>query len=288
MRVCTLSTLMLLLAAASPIASAQQGNSTTSEIGTDPQAAAMLQKSLAVLAGTAGPITDVTMAGTVNVTSGTISQFGTVTLAATSGGKSRVTFGFASGGWATTSDYTSNPRVSTTTSATDTTNSPVEDLLGPHPAWFYPAFLIAAALTPNYVSSNYSQQVYNGAQANHASIYPQSPTPLFRSISAGWMPLTLPRPEENLYFGQQDLYVDPSSLYPIALVFRLKAQASQTSSGATTRPVYLREQVSYLNYENVEGRPVATHVRVNLGSAVVFDIQISSVAFNTGVVIAAN
>jgi len=43
-----------------------------------------------------------------------------------------------------------------------------------------------------------------------------------------------------------------------------------------------------MNYEIVQGRPVATHLQVYIGSVLFYDIQISSAVFNTGVVIAAN
>jgi hypothetical protein len=253
---------------------------------TDPQAVALLQNSLATLTGGTS-VTDVRMSGTVTMTAVTTSQSGTVTMVATAAGQSQVTFVFSGGSWTTTANYSANPRTSTTSSSTGVTNDPPEDLLGPHPAWFYPAFLIGAALQPSYVPSKFEQETQNGTPIQHVSIVPQSPMPLFRSISAGWMPLTGPTPEPNLYFGQQDLYIALSSAYPSALVFRVQAQPSQTSSGSN-RSVFLPEEVRYMNYQIVQGRPVATHLQVYIGSVLTYDIQISSITFNTGVAIAAN
>jgi len=268
-------------------ASAQQAASpSASPTPSDSQAVTLLQQSLGVLAGV-GTTTDVTMTGTVTATAGTSLQSGTITMAATAVGQSRVAFNFPSGGWVTTSDYTLNPRVSTTSSSAGTTSDSPQDLLGPHPAWFYPAFLISAALTTDYVPSNYSQPTHGGVQVQHVTVAPHSPMPLFRSTNAAWVPLTVPPPEPNIYFGQQDLYIAPSSLYPSALDFRVQGQTSQTSSGSNP-PVYLPEEVRYMNYEIVQGRPVATHLQVYIGSVLFYDIQISSAVFNTGVVIAAN
>ena len=279
--------LLLFLCSLIPTSLCSQSSTQT---GTQAQASALLQQSLAAQTGGA-LVTDVTMAGTVTVTAGTNTQSGTITLVATAAGQSRVTFALPSGTWITTQNYAANPRTSTTSAPSDVTNNPApEDLLGPHPAWFYPALIIGAGLQANnYVTSQFGQEMHEGSTTQHVGIWPQSPVPIYSYQISGRIPLTMPTPEVPLYFGQQDLYLDPSSLYPLALVFRFRGSAAAgTTSAPASHPMYLPEEVRFANYQMVQGRPVALRVQVYVGNMLVDDIQVSSVNFNTGAVIAAN
>jgi len=283
--------LLLFLCSLIPVSlSAQQSVPVATTSGPQtPQAASILQQSLAALTGGA-PVTDVTMTGAVTVTAGTNTQSGTITLVATASGQSRVTFDLSAGSWTTNANYSADPRSSTTSASSGVTNDPSEDLLGPHPAWFYPAFIMGATLQTNQSSSSYTtfefgQELYNGLTAEHLGIWPQAGAAFARTSTNTW--LTMPSPGATSYLGQQDLYLDPSSLYPVALEFRSVGKAVPgTKTAINHRTVYISEEVRFANYRMVQGRPVAFHIQRYLGNILLYDIQLSSVEFNSGAVVA--
>lgn len=273
--------------------SAQQATSTsTAPAVSDPQAVALLQQSLAALTGGLS-VTDVTMTGTVTVNNGSTTESATITLVATAAGQSQTTLALPSGRWVTTENYAANPRTSTLTGPNGTTQDTApEDLAGPSPAWFCPALVMAAAAPATYVASYLGQETRNGSAVQHVSIWPQVSNSLTNSFQTpGQQVLTGPGPSLPPHLGQEDLYLDSSSMLPRALVLRIRAYRAAFNTTDPTRPtipILVDEHVEFSDYRQVQGRPVAFHIQVSFGLLPVMDIQISSITFNTGATIAAN
>jgi hypothetical protein len=272
--------------------SAQQSASTAAATppATDPQAAALVQRALAALTG-GSPVTDVTMTGTVTANNGSTTQSGTITLVATVAGQSRVTVALPSGTWISTQDFAASPRTSTSIGSNGVAQDAApEELMGPSPAWFYPALVIGAAVPNNYVTAYVDQETRNGSAVHHVAIWPQaaSSSPIQSFQAVGQQVLTGPAPAQPLRPGQQELYLDSASLLPETLVFRVRGYRAKNSSPDLTRPVSLSEEVHFSDYRQVQGRVAAFHIQMSIAGISLMDIQLSSVSFNTGATVAAD
>lgn len=270
--------------------SAQQ--TTSASTGTQtPQAASIIQQSIAAMTG-GTLITDVTMTGSVTVNNGSATQSGTVRLVGTAAGQSQLTLALPSGTWVTTENFAGNPRTSTLNgpSGTAQDTSP-EDMMGPSPAWFCPALLMGAAATQKFAASYVAQESRNGSTVSHISIWPQSAstTPIYSSSpNQGVQILNGPSQPSTFYPGQHELYVDITTQLPQALILRFRGQRQANTNLDLTQPIYIQQEIDFSNYQQVAGRLMPFHTQVRAGGYVLMDIQISSIAFNSGVTIAAN
>jgi hypothetical protein len=271
-------------------ASAQQTNTSASGPQT-PQAASIIQQSITAMTGGA-LITDVTMTGSVTINSGSTTQSGTITLMGNAAGQSQLTLTLPSGTWVTTENFASNPRISTVNgpSGTAQDTSP-EDMMGPSPAWFCPALLMGAAATQSFAASYVAQESRNGSTVSHISIWPPSASsaPIYSSSpNPGVQILNGPSQPNTFYPGQHELYVDTITLLPQALVLRFRGHRQTNTNLDLTQPIYIQQEVDFSNYQQVGGRLMPFRTQVQAGGIVLMDIQLSSVAFNSGASIAAN
>ncbi len=280
---------------------AQQSTPTGTTSGSQtPQAASIIQQSLAAMTGGA-PVTDVTMTGTVTVTQNSASspsspnqlttESGTIMLVATAAGQSQISITLPSGNWVTTQNYATNPRTSSVAGPTGTTQDTApEDSMAPHPAWFCPTLVMAATAPATYVTGYVGQETLNSSLVQHVSIWPQANQDLLTNSFQvpGQQVLTGPGPSYPIHLGQEDLYVDTSSILPQAIVLRTRGYKWTANGPDPTQPVSSEERVEFSNYQQVQGRFVALHIQVVLATVPILNIQLSSVTFNTGVQIASN
>ena len=267
--------LLLLFLLCSLSASAQQPVSTAAPPTSDPQAVALLQNSLAALTGGL-PIADVTMTGTITVNKGSTTESGTVTLIATALGQSQFTVALPSGTWVTTENFAANPRTSSQTGPSGTTQDTApEDLMAPHPAWFCSALLINAMAQQSYLASYAGQETNGTSPSRHISIWPQSEgNPSSAAFeTAGQQVLTGPRPPPPLYPGQEELYLDPSSSLPTALVMRVRGYKAKDNAPDPTKPALIEEEVQFSDYRQVQGRVVAFHLQMSALGISLMDVQ---------------
>lgn len=234
------------------------------------QGSQQLQKSAAALGA---PITDVSLSGTITVTIGSNTQSGTFVLTATSAGKSRALFQLPNGTQTEVEDYVSSPHTGQlTTAAGETRQFHAESLLAPHPAWFFPSFLMNASLSDSYKPSLVGQETKNGSSVGHVTIYgPQSQASSNSVIAVG-------RPD------QIDVYVDPSSQLPEIIDFIVPVSGNDPKVTPFYKAqLYGTREIRYSDYRLVQNRPVAFHIQVCSGDVVIDDLRVTSANINTGV-----
>jgi len=252
------------------------------------QTATLLQQ--AITAQTGGtPVTDVTTTGTVTVTispntqGGTLaanvaatSDSGTITFVATAAGRGLATVSTPSGTRTEIRDISSGSPTLTETGADGIPHvTAAQSALSPHPGWFFPALVLSSGLSsPSYASSYIGQEARNGAAVQHVAVWLQS----------------------SQQASQHDIYLDPSTLLPIAMTFTVNPYDAASPEAPILKywrasPVNYLQEVQFSDYRQVQGRPVAFHIHTSMVlpiGTLVSDVQLSSVSFNTGATVAAN
>jgi hypothetical protein len=214
--------------------------------------------------------TNVVLAGTVT-TGGTS---GSISLGAAATGQSQIQLQLPSGSETETRTISRFWRAGTWTDASGAAHRiPPQDLVGPHPAWFYPSFILTSALgSPDYISSDLGVVARNGVSAEHIAVW-QRPINSLPASSAAYVQQQT----------QYDIYLDPSTWLPVAMTFTRQFDSvspSQFLGPAQTSSAGVTEEVRYSNYQQVQGIPVAFHVQVLFQGALYSDIQISSAKFS--------
>jgi len=213
-------------------------------------------------------------------------QSGTITLVATASGQSQATTVTASGTSIIVQDISGTMPTMTVTGTDGVSHLlQTESALTPHPAWFYPALLLASGLTPQYAASDLGQAAWNGTAVEHVA--------LWRTNGANSSALLLQQAT------QHDIYLDSSSHLPVAMTFVIHPY-NPNSPNTPIMPYRGMSpdrvtQIQYSDYQQVQGHPVALHIQsamtvspFDTTSDLVTDIQISSVNFNTGATVTAN
>jgi len=261
---------------------AQESGSTITSGPQTPQAATILQQSVANLMG-ATPITDITLTGSITVAFRSVVQSGTVKLIATAAGQSEVASSFSSGTGIEIRDISTGSPTLTVIQADGTKYSvTTQSALSPNPSWFFPAFILSQALLePFYTSSYIGLETRNGDAVQHVAVWPASTNSSFSGIVTA--------------LTRHDIYLDASSLLPVAITFNAHPYDAANPDTVLIpyrgNPVDHLEEVDFSDYQAVQGHAVALHIHtlINLvAGPLVTDIQISSVELNTGATISAN
>jgi hypothetical protein len=244
----------------------------------------MIQQSLAALTG-GSPLTDVTMTGAYQVTNASGTQSGTITLVATASGQGQSTVTLPSGRYAEIRSISAGSANMIETGPDGVPHAiSTQSAVSPNPAWFCPALVLAAASFPNYSSSYVGQETFNGQAVQHLAVWwlPGSSNSFASAtLIQFWQHIT-----------RHDIYLDASSLLPVAMTFLLHPYDPQNPG----KPLVMYRggnsdgivQLLFSDYQVVQGRPVALHIHGTLktgAGTVTSDIHISSVTFNTGATI---
>jgi hypothetical protein len=243
-----------------------------------------LPLSISTIAQQASHLSDIYMAqhpvppGTNVVLTGTATAGGTsgsISLTAATNGQSQIQLQLPSGSETETRSVSRFWRSGTWTDSNGAAHHvPVQDLTGPHPAWFYPSFILMSGLgSPDYVSSDLGVETRNGVSVEHIAVW-QRPINSLPASSVAYVQQQT----------QYDIYLDPSTWLPVAITFTRQfdsASPSQFLAPAQTSGAGVVEEVRYSNYQQVQGIPIAFHVQVFFQSALFSDIQISSANFNS-------
>jgi hypothetical protein len=230
-------------------------------------------------------VADVALAGTITLPGGTSAVSGAITLRATADGQSQVTVSLPGGQLTESRDYSHGSHAGAWTGTDGASHDfDILNVLGPHPAWFYPGFVMKsgfAIMTTQYAAGDLGPTTWNGAAVEHLEVF-RLPSSLRFS--------RLPVNKFLKQMTQHDIYVDSSTLLPVAMTFNVHLTAnapSQPFVPAGTPPGDYVEEIRYANYQQVQGHPVAFHIQVYFNGALAGDIQLASASFNTGAAMAA-
>jgi hypothetical protein len=253
MRATRLLALVLIILSMIQLAVAQQTASSST------QASQLLQQSLAALQGNMS-LTDVTLSGTAHYIAGSDNETGTAVLKAVSGA-SRVDLSLSSG-----------PRsevVNASVSPAGTWSGPdgVSHRISFHnlltdPAWFFPAFPIAHALSSGYVATYVGHENRDGQAVEHVTI---------SQASTVQTPSGAPT---MAHLSQMDFFLDSTTFLPAALAFNIHPD----NNALLDIPIGVR----FSDYRPVNGVRVPYHIQKFLNNSLVLDLQFSTAVLNTG------
>jgi hypothetical protein len=238
-------------------------------------AIALIQSSLTVQNG-GRPITDVTLNGSITFTQDATKGTGTFSYAASASGQSRSTITVLSGTETSFRDYSVSPKIGTYSGVDGVSkNANSVDMIGPHPALYFPAFIMASSLSASgFARADMGQETQDGATVRHVALWPAPTATVTVPTAANQQP------------EQQDIFLDPATLLPVALSFNLVGtNPDKRVTPFRKIPIYASEEVRFSDYRQVQGLPVAFHIQVYVQKTLVIDIQLSSVNVNTGVVV---
>jgi len=269
---------------------AQQTTSTSSPPATsDPQAVALLQRSLAALTGGA-PIADVTLTGAARRIAGSDDETGNAALIGTSAGDSKVALTLPSGDWTEIRNHSAVPlpggvptlppnvNVMPVTQTTGIWSSPdgSKHAIAYHNAmtdatWFFPALTLAKIASSNYVLSYIGLESIEGESALHISVSQQFPQP---PNSTGAPTTGMSVSELMQHLSQMDVYFDPTTALPLVLAFNQHPDSNALMD--------ISVKIRFSNYQNDGKMAVPLHVQKLLSNSLVLDLQFTNATFNSG------
>lgn len=154
---------------------------------------------------------------------------------------------------------------------------PLTDLELPHPAWFFPSFVLLSALgSPNHIVSDLGVQTWQGSSARHISVWRKPP---------GNMPASSATSEQSQ--TQSDFYLDPNSYLPMAITFQCNANAQdprEVFALSNSSAEAISVEVTFSDYRSVQGSQIPFHIRVFNGNSLAMDISLSGAAINSDLV----
>jgi hypothetical protein len=253
---------LILLLHLAPPAAAQQSSST------------ILPQLMNAQAGNM-PLHSIFLTGTVSGPNGSGATSGTVSLNASSHQWSQVALQTPSGNQTEIRNGSGlyHIRMSTGIDGVPHTTE-MTDLKLPHPAWFSPSFVLLSGLaSPKYWSADLGTQTWKGSTVSHVAIWQRVPSNLPASVAALAQQQT-----------QTDVYLDPSTLLPVAMTFHVQIDPQNPNEiivpqNATGNVLV---EVDFSNYRSIQGSQIPFHVQVLNGSSVLLDINISSATINAG------
>jgi hypothetical protein len=296
MRAFRLSALLLCLALIGFSSLGQQTSTSPASGPQTPQAASIIQKSIAAMTGGA-TATDVTATGTISVarsgnfgisvtTAGqSTRESGTITLVATASGQGQSTTATTAGTSVNVQDISQGtPLLNVTGAGGNSYTIQTASALTPHPSWFWPAMVLQTALSsPSYAAAYIGHETWQGAAVEHIAIWRTNG-------SASAMSTALQEA------SQHDIFLDSTSFLPVGMTYVVHPY----NPSNPTKPIIpyrgnSPDRVStvlFSDWRQVQGFEVPFHIQsamtvvrtdatADLGS----EIQLSSVTFNTGVTI---
>ena len=236
-------------------------SATPQQVASDPQALTLTSSAYAVLMGRL-VVTDATLTGTARRIAGSDDETGTVTLKALAIGASRMDLSLPSGQRSEVQNASAAPPAGAWSGPDGVSHSIAYHNLLTEPAWFFPAFAIAHALsTSGYVATYVGHETRNSVAVEHITLYQQSST---SAKTAAFLQ----------HLSQRDIYLDSSTLLPLALTFNIHPD----NDAGLDIPVEIR----FSDYRAVNGTQVPFRVQKYLNNGLVLDLQFQSATLNTG------
>jgi hypothetical protein len=236
------------------------------QVVSDLQALTLASKAYAGLTGSL-VVTDATFTGTARRIAGSDDDTGTVTLKAIATGASRMDLSLSSGQWSEVQNISGSAPTGSWFGSDGVSHAIAQHNLLTEPAWFYPAFVLARGLSSSgYVTTYVGHETWNSTTVEHLAIYLQPSTSLGMT-------------EIIQHLSRQDIYLDSSSLLPVAMTFNVHPD----DNAGLDIPV----QICFSDYRAVNGAQVPFHVQKYLNNGLVLDLQFQSVNLNAGISVSA-
>lgn len=262
---------------------AQQSPPTSIVPTSDPQAVAVVQRAVAALTRGA-TVSDVTLTGSAHRTAGSDDEMGTTTVTGTALGDSKVSLNFPSGPRTEIRNHSATPLpvslpAGVTLAAAATQPQPVDVWSGADgvvysmaqnvmtdPTWFFPAITLGKiAASPTWVLSYVGPETHDGISVVHVQ-------------AAQLIPAVANAPQQLVdtvrRLTRTDLYLDSSTLFPVALAFNTHPQENAL--------IDIPTEIRFSNYQSIAGVAVPMQVQKYLNNGIVLDFQFTSAALNSG------
>lgn len=228
----------------------------------DPQGVTLLQRSLAALVGTS-TVKDVTLNGNATWIAGSDNETGTATLKATSIGQGRIDLSLTAGQRSEVVDISQTPSTGNWSGPDSIWHAIAYHNLFTDPSWFFPTFLVARVLsTSGYVVNAPDNETKNGISVEHIMVYQQ---PAQTDASAKLI----------TSLSQIDIYLDASTLLPVAVDFNLHPD--------NNAQVNISTEIRFSSFQNVQGIAVPYHVQRYMNNGLTLDLTVTGVQVNSGI-----
>jgi hypothetical protein len=244
------------------VAVSSYAQQTPTAVSQDPTAIALVAKSLAALGGTT-PISDVTLTGTATRIAGSDTGSGTVILKALGSSNSRMDLSLSNGTFSEIRTSLNGAPQGQWLARSGSYNNIATHNCLTDAAWFFPALTVLSQTSNSNLSITYvGQQTRNGISVQHLQFAFGGRT----QIPGLGDPL--------LALSFTDVYLDSSSLLPIAFVFN-----THPDDDALTN---ILVEVEFSNYQRVNGVEIPFHIQKLLNGNLLLDLTVQTASLNSG------
>jgi hypothetical protein len=223
-------------------------------------------------------MSDVTISATAHRIVGSDDETGTATLTAMAAGESKLRLSLPSGVFVETRTQTGNPPAGSPAGAVvpaggwsgpdGVTHGMAAHNLMTDATWFLPAFTISKlAGSKGFVASYVGQETREGQQVLHLTASQQ-----YWPSTRGQAPTEVPTLIQQM--SQMDLYLDPTTLLPVALAFNVHPDNNFNAD--------IPSEIRFSDYRPVNGAQVPFHVQRYLNNSLILDLNFETVTFNSG------
>ena len=226
-------------------------------------ATTLLQRSLAAQIGNT-QISDVTLTGTARRIAGSDDETGTVTLKALVSGEVREDFSFPSGQWNEIRANSENGPVGQSRGPDGALHATAYHNLQVESPWFFPALLLRKLSSSQGLLLASDTEPRDELTVEHLILSKQFSGPHLPENAAKLMQ----------HASQVEVFLDPATLLPTAISFNTHPDRDASRD----IPVEIR----FSDYRLVNGVRVPFRIQKFINNGLVLDLQMESVAFNTG------
>lgn len=263
MRSSRLRSLAFLFSASLAFSSTLVGQTATPTPPTsDPQAIALATKALVALTGNV-QVSDVTLTGTATRTAGSDIETGTVTLKALGTTNSRMDLATSGGTRSEIRSAANGTAQGSWVGLDGTSHAMAYHNCTTDPVWFFPAFsILSQASSTNVVATYVGQETRGASSVQHLRFVTQAPN--LPSAANAFVS----------FLTAEDVYLDATSLLPVAILFNTHADNNALTNIAV--------EVDLSNYQMVNGVTIPFAVQELLNGTLFLDITIQSATLNSG------
>jgi hypothetical protein len=227
----------------------------------NPQAVALAMGAIAALTGTT-QVRDVTLTGIATRTAGSDIESGGVTLRALGTTEARTDLSLTSGALTEMRNSSNGSPQGFWIGIDGAVHFMASQNCLTDAAWFFPALTgLSQTSNPNLSITYVGQETKNGVSVQHlVFVYSAAQTP------------GIIKPVTGL--GSTDVYLDSSSLLPVAFAFNLHPDSSAF--------INIGVEVDFSNYQAVNGVQIPFHIQKFMNGTLFLDVTIQSAILNSG------